>query len=111
MHASIWRLAGDPDELAARYDSLLAELGSERMELHLCLRAPDGLVVVDTCPTEAAFREFASSADFAAALQRHGLPPLSNVEDHAVHVAVAGGRVVAGPKIARADGGAMAGGG
>jgi hypothetical protein len=94
MHASIWRWHGDPDDLARRYDALLAELGAARVELQLCLRAPDGIVLVDTCPTEEAFRVFASSPDLAAMLERHGLPPLSEVEDHPVHAAIAGGRRV-----------------
>ena len=96
MHAAIWRIEGDPDELTARYDALLEDLGAERMELHLCLRAADGLVVVDICPTEDEFRAFASSAELAATLERHGLPRLALVEDHPVQVAIAGGRVVAG---------------
>lgn len=36
MHASIWRFAGDPDDLARRYDRLVAELPAELMRLHLC---------------------------------------------------------------------------
>ncbi len=61
MHASIWKLDGDPDELARRLDALLAELGTTHIDLLLCLRAADGLVIVDTCPTEEAFQAFASS--------------------------------------------------
>jgi hypothetical protein len=99
MHASIWKLAGDPDDLARRYDALLAEFTPKAIELQLCLRAPDGLVIVDTCPTEQAFRAFASSADFAAMLERHGLPPLSNIEGFPVHTAIAGGRVMNGDRV------------
>jgi hypothetical protein len=47
MHASIWKLDGDPDDLARRCDALFAEFPPE--QLQLCLRAPDGLVIVDTC--------------------------------------------------------------
>jgi hypothetical protein len=96
MHASIWKLDGDPDALARRYDALLAEFPPGRIDLQLCLRAPDGLVIVDTCPSEEAFRAFFSSPDFGAMLERHELPRPSRVDDHPVHAAIAGGRVVAG---------------
>ena len=61
MHASIWRFAGDPDELLARYDAMLAELPREQMRLHLCLRDRDGIMIVNTCPTAEAFHAFAGS--------------------------------------------------
>jgi hypothetical protein len=35
MHASITPFPGDPDELQARYEALLAEVPTENMELHL----------------------------------------------------------------------------
>jgi hypothetical protein len=94
MHASIWRLAGDPDDLARGYDELLAELTPQRIALQLCLRAPDGLVIVDTCPTQEAFRAFISSPEFGAMLARHGLPPVSRIDDYPVHAAIAGGEMV-----------------
>ena len=51
MHASIWKFHGDADELLRRYDAMLEEIPRARMRLHVCLRAPDGIVLVDTCPT------------------------------------------------------------
>jgi len=35
MHASIWRLHGDPKELLPRYDALVADIPRENMRLHL----------------------------------------------------------------------------
>ena len=46
MHASVWRFAGDPDELVRRYDAMIAEIPAASMRLHLCLRAEDGIVLV-----------------------------------------------------------------
>ena len=46
MHASIWKFAGDPDELLRRYDAMLEEIPRARMRLHVCLRAPGGIVLV-----------------------------------------------------------------
>jgi hypothetical protein len=40
MHASIWNFVGDPDDLLRRYESMLSEVPSEAMNLHMCLRAP-----------------------------------------------------------------------
>jgi len=89
MHASIWRFSGDPDELLRRYDAMLAEVPAENMKLHLCLRAPDGIVVVDTCLSRDAFEGYAEA--FRALRARHGLPDPERLEDFPVHVAFAGG--------------------
>lgn len=84
MHASIWRFAGDPDKLLDRYDAILAEIPTASMRLHLCLRTPDGIVIVDTCPTRGAFEAFAAGP-FPELRQRHGLPDPVALEDHPVH--------------------------
>jgi len=65
MHASIWRFNGDPDELLRRCEAMLGEIPAVSRRLHLCLRGPDGIVLVDTCPTLEAFEAFASDP-FAA---------------------------------------------
>ena len=90
MHASIWKFDGDPDDLLARYDAMIAEIPRANMKLHLCLRAPDGIVVVDTCPTREAFEAFSEA--FRALRQRHGLPDPSELTDHPVHQAFVDGR-------------------
>jgi hypothetical protein len=86
VHASIWRFRGDPDDLLARYRAMLAEIPAAAMRLHLCLRAADGIVLVDTCPSREVFREFASGP-FAALRRRHGLPAPERVEDYPVEAA------------------------
>lgn len=98
MHASISHFPGDPDELQAHYEALLAEVATEHMDVHLCLRARDGLVIIDTCPSEEAFRAFHHGETFRALRARHGLPEPTSVEDFPVHVAIAGGvALTAGP--------------
>jgi hypothetical protein len=87
MHASIWKFNGDPDELARRYDALTAELPTDQFISHLCLKAPDGLVIFDTCPTREAFDAFATGDAFRGALRRHGMPDPAEVRDYPVHVA------------------------
>lgn len=91
MHASLWRFAGDPDELLARYDALAAEVPPEQMRLHLCLRAPDGILWLDTCPSREAYEAFAAGEPFRALRERHGLPEPVRVEDFPVHRAFVAG--------------------
>ena len=88
MHASISTFRGDPDDLLARYDAMVAEIPAASMRLHMCLRSDDGIVVVDTCPSREAFDAFFNGGPFQSLLARHGLPdPV--VEDHPVHGAIA----------------------
>ena len=95
MHASIWKFTGDPDELLRRYEAMLADIPAANMRLHLCLRAPDGIVLVDTCPTPEVFRDF-SSGPFPALRARHGLPDAAALDDFPVHVAFVDGNRMAG---------------
>jgi hypothetical protein len=91
MHASIWKMSGDPDELARRYDAMVAEMPTADFIAHLCLSAPDGLLIVDTCPSREAFEAFASSDEFRSALRRHDLPEPTLLHDHPVHAAFVNG--------------------
>ena len=72
MHASIWRFRGDPDELLRGYESMVDEIPAQNMRLHLCLSAPDGILLVDTCPREV-FEGFVDGT-FSEVCKRHGLP-------------------------------------
>ena len=74
MHASIWKFAGDPDELLRRWDAMVAEIPRHNMRLQLCLRAVDGIVLVDTCPSREVFEAFSASDEFRGLRERHGLP-------------------------------------
>ena len=91
MHASIWRFAGDTDELVPRYDAMVAEIPRANMRLHLCLRAADGIVLVDTCPSREVFEAFAAGKGFRALRKRHGLPDPERLEDFPVHAAFVDG--------------------
>lgn len=91
VHASIWRFSGDPDDLLHRYDAMVSEIPAANMRFHLCLRAPDGIVLVDTCPTRAAFEAFAADPGFRALRRRHGLPEPTTLEDFPLHIAFVNG--------------------
>jgi hypothetical protein len=90
MHASIWKFTGDPDELEAHYDAMVAEFPADEFIAHLCLRAPDGIVIVDTCPSREAFEAFSTSESFQDARRRHGLGDPAEVQDYPVHAAFVG---------------------
>ena len=94
MHASIWKFMGDPDDLTRRYDALVAEMPSEQFIVNLCLRADDGISVVDICPDQASFEAFSTGSEFRDALDRHGLPA-PEILDYPVHAAIARGAVLA----------------
>ena len=95
MHASIWRFAGDPDQLLRSYDAMMAEIPHANMRLHVCLRASDGIVLVDTCPSREVYEAFASSPALRELRERHGLPEPERLEDFPVHQAFVGGEALA----------------
>jgi hypothetical protein len=82
MHCSIWRFAGDPEDLEARYLALLAEVPESNHVLHAAAKTPDGLLIFDTCPSEEVYRSFFEGPG-AALFASHGLVPTSR-EDHPV---------------------------
>ena len=92
MHASIWRFRGDPDGLLRSYDRMVAEIPEGKMQLHLCLRAPDGIVLVDTCPSRKVFESFVDDPGFRELRKQHGLPEPEPVEDFPVHASFVAGR-------------------
>jgi hypothetical protein len=64
---------------------MLEEIPRARMRLHLCLRAADGIVLVDTCPTKDLFESFVHGDEFRALRERHGFPEFEKLEDFPVH--------------------------
>lgn len=62
------------------------------LRLHLCLRAPEGMIFVDTCPTKENFEAFARGDTFRLLRARHGLPEPERIEDFPVHLAFVGGQ-------------------
>jgi hypothetical protein len=92
MHASIWRFAGDPDELIPQYRAMVAEIPAANLRLHLCLRAADGIVLVDTCPSREVFVAFSEDEGFRELRRRHGLPEPERLEDFPVEAAFVDGQ-------------------
>jgi hypothetical protein len=94
MHASIWKFSGDPDQLLQGYDDAVAGIPGAAMRLQLCLRAPDGIVLVDTCPTEERAKALVADPEFRRLLADHGLPAPEPVTLYPVHRAFVEGRPV-----------------
>src|SRR5262249_25461248 len=88
MYLGTYELDGDPDDLTERYDRLVEAFPPDLILLNVCIRRPDGITIIDTCPSEGAFRAFSTSQEFAAGLASVGLPtprvtPVGPV--HALH--------------------------
>jgi hypothetical protein len=91
MYGVVWRFTGDPDELLQDYEAMLADVPTSSMVAHLCLRAPDGIVVVDTCPSLELHQAFVAGA-FPELRRRHGLPDPEALQEGPVHAAFLDGR-------------------
>jgi hypothetical protein len=91
VHASVWRFRGDPDELLRSYEAMLEDIPVNNMKLHLCLRAEDGILIVDTCPSREIFEEFASGT-MRELSSLHGLPAPDRLEDMPVSAAFIDGK-------------------
>ena len=94
MHCSLWTYHGDPGDLSARYEAMVAEIPAESMQFSGCFRTSDGIVVFDTCPSKAVFDEFISSEELRSLMARHGLDHPTSIVDHPMVAAFAGGRRV-----------------
>ena len=73
MHCSVWRFTGDPDELERGYRGLMAGIPASSHVLHAAARTPDGLLIFDTCPSEAAYHAFVGSEQVRTLFAEHGL--------------------------------------
>jgi len=95
MHGSIWLFRGDAEALAARFDDMLAAIGSASITAMVVLKADDGLLLIDTCPSQEAYAGFYFGADFDELLAAHGLPRPEHVADAPVHAVISAGKVLA----------------
>ncbi|MHC6231113.1 hypothetical protein ACX5I6_16100 [Arthrobacter sp. MMS24-T111] len=66
---------GNPAELLAGHDRMLALLPEGQLDLHLCVETKDGIAVLDTCPNKEVFDRFSSGRSFHELVAAAGLPP------------------------------------
>ena len=94
MHCSIATYVGDPSDLVARYEALVAEVPARNMRFHACARTEAGIVIFDTCPSKEAYDSFWSSPDVLALFERHGLAnPTERIDFPVVRAYADGTRV------------------
>jgi hypothetical protein len=89
MYLGTYRFTGDPIELAAAYDRLMAKYPDDQLLVHVCVRTDEGLVVYDTCPSQADFHAFSTDPQLLAAMHEAGLPTPQVEEVGEVHRAKA----------------------
>ena len=89
MFLGTYRVTGDPTELAAAYDRLMTKFPEDQLLVHICVRTDEGIVIYDTCPSQADFRAFSTDPLILAAMQEAGLPAPQVEEVGEVHVAKA----------------------
>ena len=74
MHLGVYEIDGDPDELLAAYDRLMAGMPAGQVDFHACAVREGGITIYDACPTKEAFERFSSGPEFRAAAEAAGLP-------------------------------------
>lgn len=87
MYLGTYRFDGDPAELVTAYDQLMAAFDVHGFDLHVCAVDAAGLSVVHGCPTEAIFRAFETSPQWAAAYSSVGLSAPTVIHHGEVHEA------------------------
>jgi hypothetical protein len=86
MHLGIYEFGGDPDELLPAYDRLMETIPPGNVSWHLCAVRDDGIMILDTCPSEAVFQSFSTNPAFHEAIENAGLPG-PKITGLAVHAA------------------------
>jgi hypothetical protein len=89
MFFGTYRFTGDPTELAAAYDRLMTKFPEDQLLVHICVETDEGLVIYDTCPSQADFHAFSTDPLILAAMQEAGLPNPQIEEVGEVHAAKA----------------------
>jgi len=85
MYLGVYEIDGDPDELLAAYDRLMAGMPEGQVEFHACAVRGDGITIYDACPTKEAFERFSSGTEFRAAAEAAGLPWPSRIVGLPLH--------------------------
>ena len=88
---------GDPSELAAAYDRMMADIPGEAVPFHACVTHAEGLSVFDCCPSREVFEQFSTSPEFLGMMQTANLPAPRITLIGDVHVAGTGDRLIASP--------------
>lgn len=91
MYLGIYEIDGEPEQLVAAYDRVVAEMPAQELVFHACAVRDGGITIYDACPTEEAFEQFSTSAELRAACEAAGLPFPARISGVALHAARARG--------------------
>ena len=80
----------ETEAAAARKAAQAARLARKKRQRRLTYGAI-GLVIVDVCPTEEAYRAFSTGPGFREARRRHEIPDPTELHDYPVHAAFVDG--------------------
>ena len=64
MNLNQYDVKGDPARLLAVWERTVAELGKEELVLNVVTERPDGITILDACPTEADFQGWIDGDDW-----------------------------------------------
>ena len=64
MNLYQYTFTGDPQQQLARWSEAIDGIGHDELFLHVVTVRPDGLTVLDTCPTEEDFQGWINGADW-----------------------------------------------
>jgi hypothetical protein len=93
MHLGIYEFTGNPDDLLPAYDRLMETIPPGNVSWHLCAVRDDGIMILDTCPSEALFQSFSENPAFHEAIAASGLPEprITGLPVHAARATQSGG--------------------
>ncbi len=74
MYLSAYYFDGDPTELSAAYQRMMAHVPADSLLLQAFAVGETGVTVIDACPDRTTQEQFVASPEFRAALAHAGLP-------------------------------------
>jgi hypothetical protein len=91
MYLGIYEIDGDPQELLAAYDRLIAMMPEGQVVFHACAIRESGITIYDACPSKEVFEQFSTSPEFRGATKAAGLPWPRGIEGLPLHAVRAEG--------------------
>jgi hypothetical protein len=85
MYLGMYEIDGEPDQLLAAYDRLMARMPAGQVQFHACAVREGGITIFDACPSKEAFERFSTGAEFRGAAEAAGLPWPSKIEGLPLH--------------------------
>lgn len=85
MYLGVYEIDGDPEQLLAAYDRLMAGMPADQVEFHACAVREQGITIYDACPTKEAFERFSTGEEFRGAAEAAGLPWPNRIEGLPLH--------------------------